>query len=135
MPLPVFYERKKTVRVQISQKGVLDIPILKICASSQNNKSRKKQTGFLKWVFNIRLLFLGKILASYRLPLLELLYRISCCNIHTLKHRIVYRRSGMEKGGLLPSKDHLPSMPPGIIFHWQMCKYSENFEHALNFNW
>ena len=41
-----------------------------------------------------------KILASYRLSLVELLCRINCCNIHAFRLRIVYHWSGMEKEGL-----------------------------------
>ena len=73
-------------------------------------KSRKKQTGFLKWFFNILLLFLVKILASYRLSLVELLCRINCCNMHVLKPRTVE-----WNGKIRPS---VIKRPPVIKYSW-----------------
>ena len=65
---------------------------------------------FLKRYFNILLLFLVKIFASYRLQLVELLCRINCCSIHAKKPRTV------EWNG--KSRTSVIKRPPAIQASW-----------------
>ena len=92
----------------------------------------RKQTGFLKWFFNMLLFLLVKILAPYRLSLVELLCRIHCCYIHVLKPRIVYHRSGMEKVGRASCHQkaafHLSLLP---LFFIDTCSSITNTFHML----
>ena len=131
LPLSIFYEKtgasrnfpKKTSRIWLFYNSALRRRTI--------NPEKNKQTGFRKWFFNILLLFVVEILASYRLSFAELLCRINCCNIRTLKRRTV---EWNEKSRPSVIKGHLLSRPLGIIFHLHMFKYYKHFWHALNFN-
>ena len=70
--------------------------------------------------FNILLLFLMEILASYRFSPVELLCRIYCCNFHALKPRIAYQRIGSVKTRLpaLLSLTHVQALRTLDIFSW-----------------
>ena len=128
LPLFIFYEGKNLCRYKFSKKASRICLFYNSALRRRTINPEKKQTGFLKWFFNILLLFLVKILPH------TCFHSWNYCVESIVVISIPWnpeQLSGMEKTGLLSSKGHLPSRLLGIIFHGHIFKY---YEHFLNFN-
>ena len=79
-----------------------------------------------------------EILTSCRFSLVELLYRIYCCNFHALKPRIVYQRIGNVKTRppTLLSLTHVQALQTLDVFWWisWIFPYLVHKEKTLNSN-